>query len=137
MLACPLGARRPIVWLCRTSRDNGLSPKRGVQPDLFVVPLVAGRAPKHFDDVKRLLLAVEVLSPSTARADRVVKRMLYRDEQVAEYWVVDLDARTIERSTRPDARPEILARGIEWLPTGASIPLATHLETYFATLPDA
>jgi len=40
-----------------------------------------------------------VLSPTTARSDRVNKRALYRDERVDEYWIVDLDSRTIERST--------------------------------------
>ena len=61
--------------------DVTFSPKRSVQPDLFVIPGVDGRPPKSFADVKRLLLAVEVLSPSTGRADRVVKRALYRDRR--------------------------------------------------------
>src|SRR5215475_10806986 len=38
------------------------SPHRGVQPDVFVVPLVDGRRPESFRDVTRLLLAAEVLS---------------------------------------------------------------------------
>src|SRR3954469_14673547 len=49
--------------------DVVFSPTRGVQPDLFVVPLVDGKRPHRFEEVRRLLLAVEVLSPSTARAD--------------------------------------------------------------------
>jgi Uma2 family endonuclease len=56
-----------------------------------------------------LLLAVEILSPSTARADRVAKRTLFRDERVPEYWIVDLDARTVERSTPADPRVEVAA----------------------------
>ncbi|HEX4935429.1 MAG TPA: Uma2 family endonuclease, partial [Gemmatimonadaceae bacterium] len=46
------------------------SPRRSVEPDLFVVPRVEGRRAWCFDDVRRLLLAVEILSPSSARADR-------------------------------------------------------------------
>jgi Uma2 family endonuclease len=117
--------------------DVVFSPKRGVQPDVFVVPLVDGRRPQHFDAVKRLLLAIEVLSPATARTDRVVKRTLYRDEHVDEYWIVDLDARTIERSTPTEARPEVLDHRIEWLPAGATGPLVIDLETYFAMVLDA
>src|ERR1041384_6197759 len=79
--------------------DVIFSPRRAVQPDLFVTPLVSGRRPLRFEDAGRVLLAVEVLSPSTARADRVKKRGVYRDEGVAEYWIVDLDARVLERST--------------------------------------
>ena len=110
---------------------------RGVQPDVFVVPLVEGKRPEHFDDVRRLLLAAEVLSPSTARADRVKKRSLYRDEQVPEYWVVDLDARTFERTTPGDDRPEVLVDQVVWRPERASEPLVIDLAAYFASVLDA
>jgi Uma2 family endonuclease len=116
--------------------DVVFSLKRGVQPDLFVVPLAAGRRPRHFSDVGRLLLAVEVLSPSTARADRVTKRALFRAEGVDEYWIVDLDARTIERSTPFDDRVEVLADTISWLPRGASAPLTIDLSNYFQRVLD-
>jgi Uma2 family endonuclease len=78
-----------------------------------------------------------VLSPSTARADRVKKRALYRVEGVDEYWIVDLDARTIERSTPIDARIEVLAQTIEWMPQGASGPLAIDVPSYFQGVLDA
>ena len=116
--------------------DVVFSATRGVQPDLFVVPLVDGRPPEHFDSVRRLLLVVEVLSPSSGRADRVVKRTLYRGEHVDEYWIVDLDSRTIERSTPSLARPEILDARLEWLPAGAGSPLAIDLTKYFAAFLD-
>jgi Uma2 family endonuclease len=54
--------------------DIELDRRTLVQPDLFVVPLVEGRHPRAWQEVRTLLLAVEVLSPSTARADRQVKR---------------------------------------------------------------
>jgi Uma2 family endonuclease len=38
----------------------------------------------------------EVESPSTARNDRVTKRDLYAKHRVGHYWVVDVDARTLE-----------------------------------------
>ena len=117
--------------------DVVFSPKRGVQPDLFVVPLVDGRTPRHFDDVRRLLLAVEVLSASTARADRVAKRVLYRDEQVGQYWIVDLDSRIIERSTPSEPRPEILDTRLEWFPDGATQPLTIDLIAYFRRVLDS
>jgi Uma2 family endonuclease len=83
-----------------------------------------------------LLLAVEVLSPSTARADRVTKRVLYRDEGVSEYWVVDLDARTIERSTPADPRVDILDDRVEWRAEGAASSIAIDLADYFARVLD-
>jgi Uma2 family endonuclease len=41
-------------------------------------------------------LAVEILSPSTARIDRDVKLQLYARHGVPWYWLVDPDERTIE-----------------------------------------
>jgi len=114
--------------------DVRFSKRRAVQPDLFVVPLVAGKGPKRFEDVGRLLLAVEVLSPTTARADRVRKRAVFREQGVPEYWIVDLDARVFERSTPDEARPEILDGRIEWRPEGAGAPLVIDLASYFTTV---
>ena len=116
--------------------DIIFSNKRGVQPDVFVTPLIGGRRPEHFDDVKRLLLAAEILSPSTARADRVAKRTLYRSERVPTYWIVDLDARAVERSTPDESRPEILVEQLDWFPDGASEPLLIDLPAYFRAVLD-
>lgn len=38
----------------------------------------------------------EVLSPSTAALDRVAKRKLYAESGIGHYWIVDVDARTLE-----------------------------------------
>ena len=107
-----------------------------VQPDVFVVPLVNGRRPANFQVAGKLLLAAEVSSPGTAHLDRVKKRTLFRREGVAEYWIVDLDARTFERSTPNELRPEILAERLEWFPEGASAPLVIDLVEYFAQVFD-
>ena len=40
-------------------------------------------------------LVVEVISPSTASKDRELKRRIYAEHGVGEYWLVDPDARTI------------------------------------------
>ena len=102
-----------------------------VQPDVFVVPLVGGRRPREWSDVKTLRLAVEVLSPGTARADRRVKLRLYQRERVPEYWIVDVDARLIERWRPDDQRPEILAETLDWQPDPALPPLVIDLPAYF------
>lgn len=41
-------------------------------------------------------LAVEILSPSTARSDRQTKRQLFERYGVPYYWIVDPDARAID-----------------------------------------
>lgn len=105
---------------------------RMVEPDLFVVPLIDGRAPRTWEEAGRLLLVVEVLSPGTAHADRQVKRRLYQRQGVPEYWIVDVDARLVERWRPEDERPEILTDRLAWRPESAHLPLEIDLAAYFA-----
>ena len=57
-----------------------------VQPDV----VLAARRDYSADDLPvPPILAVEVLSPSTARRDRGRKRELYAEAGVAHYWIVD------------------------------------------------
>ena len=81
-------------------------------------------APALTPTTTRLLLAVEILSPSTARADRQRKRAIYQSEGVPEYWIVDVDARLAERWRPGDERPKILATTLEWQPRADQEALA-------------
>ena len=66
--------------------DLELEPNTIVQPDVFVAPLSSEGEPDEWASVHRLLLAVEILSPSTARYDRTVKRRFFVERvDVAEY----------------------------------------------------
>ena len=130
LLLAPYLAEQRCGHAVLAPADVVFSPRRGVQPDLFVIPLADGRRPKRVDP-RRVLLAVEVLSPSTARVDRVMKRRVYREEGVREYWTVDLDARVIERSTPASEHVEVLVDRLEWYPEGASMPLVIEIEQYF------
>lgn len=68
----------------------------GVQPDILFVSH-ARRGILAEDWLRGApVLAVEILSPSTAHRDRGVKLMLYERQGVAEYWIVDPDAEAIE-----------------------------------------
>ncbi|MEX2154558.1 MAG: Uma2 family endonuclease [Gemmatimonadaceae bacterium] len=112
--------------------DVELEPDDLRQPDVFVTPLEEWRrVVKEGFPVRELLLAIEVLSPSNARDDRVRKRPGYQ-RHVPEYWIVDLDARLIERWRSADERPEILTESLSWQPTGARSPLSLELPSFFA-----
>jgi Uma2 family endonuclease len=102
--------------------DIEFSPRRMLQPDVFAYSTIGGRSPRSWREILPLLLAVEVLSPSTARIDRQTKRLIYQSESVPEYWIVDLDATLIERWRPGDERPEIVTDAIEWHPR-TSIPV--------------
>lgn len=111
--------------------DLDLRSGQSLQPDLFVVaPLPQGSEPR-WADFGIPLLVVEVLSASTASADRHRKRVRYQRSGIAEYWIVDTEARLIERWTPADTRPEILSQRIEWQPRPDLPPLAIDLPDYF------
>ncbi len=109
--------------------DVKLEPGLVLQPDLLVVP--AGELRRRADTVRRLLLAVEIVSPSSARHDRVRKRPHYQRNRVPEYWIVDDMSQTIERWTPDDDRPELLAERLVWHPAGAPDPFVLDLPQFF------
>jgi hypothetical protein len=57
-------------------------------------------------------------------------------EHVPQYWIVDLDARLVERWTPPDERPEVLTDQVTWHPAGAAEPFDLDLQRYFARIFD-
>jgi Uma2 family endonuclease len=114
--------------------DIEFSPLRLIQPDVFVVPADIAFHFRSWREVKTLLLAAQVISPSTARADRGEKRHILQDEGVPEYWIVDLDARIFERWRPGDDRPEILRNKLEWHPLPAVPALAIDLNDYFTSV---
>ncbi len=111
--------------------DIELADDTVVQPDVFVVPFVDGVRPRTWRDVTGLLLAIEVLSPSTARADRTIKRQRYQREGVPEYWIVDGDARIVERWRPEDERPEVISERLEWKPAASAAALVIDLPKFF------
>jgi Uma2 family endonuclease len=117
-----------LLW---SPADIEFSPRRLVQPDLFVVPVEASGRRETWQDVRSLVLAIEALSPSTAFADRNRKRAVFQQQAVGEYWILHLDARLVERWRPEDERPEVLTATIEWRPAGASEPLRIELQRLF------
>jgi Uma2 family endonuclease len=83
--------------------DVLLSQRDVVEPDvLFVSKTNATRLrERHVEGAPDL--AIEVLSPSSARIDRVKKLRLYERHGVREYWVADPAGETLEVFRRTDA----------------------------------
>lgn len=118
-----------VLW---SPADLELAPGEISQPDLFVVPPISGV--RTWSDVRQLLLAVEALSPSTARYDRTLKRPFYQRVGVPDYWIVDLDARLVECWTPSDDRPAVLAHELTWAPRGANTSLRIDLDQLWSLL---
>ena len=100
------------------------------QPDVFVLSLEDSGI-DQWAEVRHVPLIAEVLSPSTARHDRFGKRLVYRDQRVDTYWIVDADNHSVEVWT-PDAQfPHVEREHITWSPTGVTEPLQIVLAELF------
>ena len=104
-----------------------------VQPDVFVIPTEETQG-WDWRRIRHLLLAVEVLSPSSARADRFTKRRLYQEQSVPLYWVIDADARTAEIWTPDALEPRTERETLIWTPAGAAMPFTLRLGELFGGL---
>jgi Uma2 family endonuclease len=125
----------PVGHALASPADVELEPEFLTQPDVFVMPIDEWQRVRRGRIVNKLLVAAEVLSPSSAGHDRVRKRPGYQ-RNVAEYWIVDLDARLIERWRPSDERPEIVTDVLEWIPDGGSTPFRLELPRYFSQVID-
>jgi len=109
-----------------------------VQPDLiFVLPdrrptVTAARvegAPS---------LAVEILSPSTRAVDRTTKRDVYARYGVPEYWLVDMEARTVTVCSNLEQGRYSVERVTSDTAVSVIVPgLSVDLTHLFAPIPDA
>jgi Uma2 family endonuclease len=129
-LLMPVVAELPSLELFGVPGDIVLGRHTVVAPDLFVVPRPSS-PDIHWREVGLPVLVVEILSASTAARDRGVKRRLYQEAGIPEYWIVDLDSRLIERWRPDDERPEILRERLTWQPPGSSVAVELDLATFF------
>ena len=88
------------VRLFEERSDSPQSVKTVLQPDLSVVcdPEKVDRHGIHGAPD----MVIEILSPTTARSDRIVKYDLYQQAGVREYWIVDPETRTVSVHTLED-----------------------------------
>ena len=72
--------------------DNGES--KTVIPDASINCRVKSRRGNTFLDAPRFVM--EVLSPTTEQYDRNEKMELYRQQEIEEYWIVDIRIKQVE-----------------------------------------
>ena len=73
----------PDIFVIRASRMQMISPSRVLGPPDLII---------------------EIVSPSSAKRDLEIKRRLYEQFSVPEYWVVDLERHAIARFVLDDER---------------------------------
>ena len=123
----------PVGHVGNSPFDVEPEPELIVQPDVFVLPIAESRRLLGEMPARALMLAVEILSPASSRHDRVIKRPAYQ-RHVPEYWVVDLDARLVERWASNDERAALITQTLRWHPAGMTAPFELELPSYFAEI---
>ena len=125
--------RQGVGEVFASPADISWSPDTLVQPDVFVVDLAEART-LDWSRMQHVLLAVEVLSLSSVRADRFTKRRLYQEVRVPVYWVVDADRCEAEVWTPEATFPATTRERVSWRPEGAGEEFVLELAELFRAI---
>ncbi|MGH7500032.1 MAG: Uma2 family endonuclease, partial [Gemmatimonadales bacterium] len=123
-------AQYPVGVVLGSRADISWAPDVLVSPDVFVVTLEQART-LDWSRMTDLLLVAEVLSPSSARYDRFIKRRRYQEVGIPLYWIVDPDERRVEVWTPADSFPLLEQERIVGHPAGAAAPFSLGLAELF------
>jgi Uma2 family endonuclease len=115
--------------------DIELEPESVLQPDVFVFPMLDESIENpSWKNITSLLLAVEIISPSSIRTDRIEKRDQYMKMTVDECWIVDIDGLHVERWFKDRPNVEVARESLTWVPAGARAPLTIELSSLFRAI---
>lgn len=123
--------RHPVAHVLFSPADITLGEDEILQPDLFVYRTASGAPLRDWTDITELLLVIEVTSPGSARYDRELKRRRFQRAGIAEYWVVDLEGRMVERWRPGDEAPETITDELLWQPAPGGPGMVLDLEALF------
>ncbi len=104
--------------------------KTVVQPDIIVIC-----DPKKMENGNRVIgapdIAIEVLSPSTASKDWLIKSRLYERQGVKEYWIVSPNDRAIYQNVLKEGQYETITRSDGQLTTEILEDFSLDIEALF------
>ena len=127
-------AAHPGLDILFSPADISLGEDEILQPDLFVYQTGSGAPLITWRDITRLHLVIEVSSPSTAHYDRQLKRRRYQRGGVAEYWIVNMEQKQVERWRPGSEAPEMLTDYLTWQPAAGGPVHQLDLEQFFREL---
>ena len=129
--ACP-----PDQLVAVGSLDFRPAPRMSLRPDVLVChrdDAISHSAATGAQYVHQLLLAVEVLSPTTRVTDVVTKRELYAQYGVPAYWLLDPDTEelTILELTGPHYTCQSVLQGEETFAATTPFPITLSPTDFF------
>ena len=119
------------VMVAPSDVRRGDRQRNRLQPDVYVVQRVDGKRSPYPYDLADLLLAAEVISPSSEHTDYQDKRTTYLTSGAGEYWVVNVEARNVSRWRRLEDPGEVLSERLEWQPAPMLEPFVLELPAFF------
>src|SRR5262249_19219023 len=105
-----------------------------VEPDLFFLTTEKWSMRRGSDVEGAPDLMMEIVSHHSRRRDFAVKRQIYEASGVQEYWIVDLERRSIEALTLRDGRYERILQVGSILRSPALTRFEVDVEALFASL---
>jgi Uma2 family endonuclease len=102
-------------WLVCSFGCVYMSETSWLEPDVAVYA-EPSQSKRTWRDVTAPLLVVEILSASTRARDRFRKRPAYLEHGVREVWLINTDARTVERWFAGRDFPEPILDSFSWHP---------------------
>lgn len=125
-LANELGTEAQVVGVGAIQRGNNTQ----LQPDILVVPNSYSLT-ANWREIESWLLAVEVMSPSSRVYDREVKRAAYLALGVQEYWLVDLQSRSVEIWSPGQPSGSVVTESLRWRPRWLGREIVMDFEDVF------
>jgi Uma2 family endonuclease len=113
-------------WTVLSPGGVYMSSTSWLEPDVAVYA-AAGGSRLTWRDLPPPALVVEIASPSTLRRDRFAKRVAYLTHGVAEVWVLDREARHVERWTAASEFPTVIESQLHWAPVSDAPPFEMPL----------
>ena len=132
----PFVENRGLGWVFHAPFEVALTDPEGInitQPDIIFV----SKEREHIITSANIQgapdLVVEILSPSTARLDRTIKRDLYARHGVKEYWIADPESQSVVVMLLEDGTFETVGEyGIQDTLTSPTLEgFSVRLETIF------
>ena len=131
LLAASL-ARAGIEDALMSPADVSFGDDTLVQPDLFVADCTQINRTGRCADLGPLYRVIEILSPSSLRADRFTKRRLYQEQRIPEYWVVDIEGEQVEVWTPGTTWPHVERERLAWRHPAVEEECVVELSKVFA-----
>ena len=105
--------KNKLGWVVYAPTDVILDDNNTIQPDILFISK-KNRFKIQTDGVHGAPdLVVEIISPSSIERDREIKKDLYEKFGVKEYWLVDIDEKTVEVFDNVDGKFDLISFAVD------------------------